>query len=187
MGLFKQLASAFGLLRATVRILVVGLDNSGKTTLINHLKPKKAAVTEVVPTVGFQVEEFAKNNLNFTVFDMSGQDRYRSLWENYYRDVEAIIFVIDCTDKIRMCVAKDELETLLSHDDFVDLDIPILFFANKMDMPSALTPTDVMKMLELERITDKPWHITASNAITGTGVDEGIMWMAEHLKSKNRK
>ena len=77
-----------------------------------------------MPTVGFQVEEFTKNNLNFTVFDMSGQDRYRSLWENYYRDVQveifladllacehltslqAIIFVVDCTDKIRLCVAK---------------------------------------------------------------------------------
>ena len=70
MGLFKRLAGAFGWIKHDVRILVVGLDNSGKTTLINHIKPKKATVHEVTPTVGFQVEEFSKASLNFTVFDM---------------------------------------------------------------------------------------------------------------------
>jgi ADP-ribosylation factor-like protein 6 len=54
-----------------------------------------------VPTVGFAVEEFTKNNISFTVFDMSGQGRYRNLWEHYYKDVQAIIFVVDTSDKIR--------------------------------------------------------------------------------------
>jgi GTPase SAR1 family protein len=58
-------------------------------------------VKEVVPTVGFQVEEFKRKGVKFTIFDMSGQDKYRSIWENYYQDVQAIIFVIDCSDKIR--------------------------------------------------------------------------------------
>lgn len=73
MGLFKVLTNALGIKKTQVRILVVGLDNSGKTTLVNHLKPKKSQSREVVPTIGFQVEEFTKANLNFTVFDMSGQ------------------------------------------------------------------------------------------------------------------
>ena len=68
---------------------------------------------DVVPTVGFAVEEFTKNGLSFTVFDMSGQGRYRNLWEHYYKEVGGIIFVIDATDQIRMCVAKDELDALL--------------------------------------------------------------------------
>ena len=71
----------------------------------------QAVQPEVVPTVGFSVEEFSKNGLAFTVFDMSGQGRYRNLWEHYYADIGGIIFCIDSTDKIRMCVAKDELET----------------------------------------------------------------------------
>ena len=70
------------------------MDNSGKTTLVQRLNPKKNP-SDVVPTVGFQVEEFVKNNINFTIFDMSGQGRYRSLWEQYYKDVEAIIYVLD--------------------------------------------------------------------------------------------
>ena len=87
-----MIASALGLTRQEARILVIGLDNSGKTTLIHHLKPKKATTFEVTPTVGFQVEEFSKNNINFTIYDMSGQGRYRSLWEHYYSDVQAIIY-----------------------------------------------------------------------------------------------
>jgi ADP-ribosylation factor-like protein 6 len=92
----------------------------------------KASTFEVTPTVGFQVEEFAKNNLHFTVYDMSGQGRYRSLWEHYYADVQAIIYVIDSTDKIRMCVAKEELDQLLNHEDIKRSKAPILFYANKV-------------------------------------------------------
>jgi len=113
-------------------VLVVGLDNSGKTTLINHLKCKKTKVNEVVPTVGFSVEEFSRHNLSFCVFDMSGQGRYRSLWESYYRDAHAIIYVLDCTDKLRMTVARDELNSLLEHGDIKNKCIPVLFFANKV-------------------------------------------------------
>jgi GTPase SAR1 family protein len=82
--------------------------------------------------VGFQVEQFSKNNINFTVYDMSGQGRYRSLWEHYYSDVEAIIFVLDSTDRLRMCVAREELEQLLSHAEIKRTKAPIVFFANKV-------------------------------------------------------
>ncbi|KAG7390243.1 hypothetical protein PHYPSEUDO_008381 [Phytophthora pseudosyringae] len=187
MGLFKLLASALGK-KTQVRILVVGLDNSGKTTLVNHLKPKKSQAREVVPTIGFQVEEFTKSNLNFTVFDMSGQSRYRSLWENYYSDVQAIIYVLDCTDTIRMCVAKDELEQLVQHKELSSKKVPILFFANKMDLPNALTPVECMQLLELDNLGSKSWHITASNAVTGRGVEEGVEWLADQFaKGKSRK
>jgi ADP-ribosylation factor-like protein 6 len=92
----------------------------------------QAQVFEVTPTVGFQVEEFTKNNISFTIYDMSGQGRYRSLWEHYYSDVQAIIYVLDSTDRIRMCVAKEELEQLLAHEEIKKVKAPILFFANKV-------------------------------------------------------
>ena len=82
-----------------------------------------------------------------------------------------------------MCVAKDELETLLRHPSVVGRRVPVLFFANKMDLPSAMEPSDVMLNMGLEHITDKPWHIQASNALTGEGVGDGIAWMAEQLTS----
>ena len=168
-----------------MRILVVGLDNSGKTTIINQLKPGVKGQTtqssEVTPTVGFSLEEFARDNLNLTVFDMSGQSRYRSLWEHYYRDVQAIIYVLDSTDKVRMCVAKDEMDSILQHKDLVHKDIPLLFFANKSDLPGALEPVDIAEQLELHEVEEKPWHITASNALTGEGLEDGIAWMADKV------
>lgn len=145
----------------------------------------------MTPTVGFQVEEFTKNKISFTVFDMSGQGRYRSLWEHYYSDVQAIIYVIDSTDKYRMIVAKEELSQLLNHDAIVNTYCPILFFANKMDIAGAMTPEECMEELQLDRIRDKPWHIAASNALTGYGINEGIEWLCDHLENKggrpNRK
>eukprot|EP00441_Pelagodinium_beii_P015063 CAMPEP_0197673088 /NCGR_PEP_ID=MMETSP1338-20131121/80329_1 /TAXON_ID=43686 ORGANISM="Pelagodinium beii, Strain RCC1491" /NCGR_SAMPLE_ID=MMETSP1338 /ASSEMBLY_ACC=CAM_ASM_000754 /LENGTH=124 /DNA_ID=CAMNT_0043253293 /DNA_START=69 /DNA_END=439 /DNA_ORIENTATION=- len=124
MGVFSKIAKMLGMGKKECAIIVVGLDNSGKSTLLNYLKPKKASSYEVVPTVGFSVEQFGKSGLQFTAFDMSGQGRYRSLWEKYYTDVQAIIFVVDSTDRIRMCVAKDELTQMLDHADLKTANIP---------------------------------------------------------------
>mmetsp|Transcript_16824 Transcript_16824/g.42355 ORF Transcript_16824/g.42355 Transcript_16824/m.42355 type:complete len:187 (+) Transcript_16824:39-599(+) len=179
MGLFKRLFGQITPGKNKVRILCIGLDNSGKSTVINWLKPKKAMAQDVVPTVGFSVEEFTKNGLSFTVFDMSGQGRYRNLWEHYYKEVGGIIFCIDSTDHIRMCVAKDELDALLEHEELRS--VPILFFANKMDLPQAVGPVQCVQNLELSKITDKPWHIAASNALTGEGIDDGITWLGTQM------
>mmetsp|Transcript_32387 Transcript_32387/g.104582 ORF Transcript_32387/g.104582 Transcript_32387/m.104582 type:complete len:191 (-) Transcript_32387:324-896(-) len=188
MGLFSMFSGLFGGggKSTKARILCVGLDNSGKSTIINFLKPKKTAPGDVVPTVGFSVDEFTRNGLTFTVFDMSGQGRYRNLWEHYYKEVGGIIFCIDSTDKLRMCVAKDELESLLAHAEIKE-GVPVLFFANKMDLPTAATPVDCVQALQLDAITDKPWHIAASNALTGHGLDAGIAWLAEAMARFKRR
>lgn len=111
MGLLEMLSKALGFSRREARILVVGLDNSGKTTLVHQLNPKKAGTAaDVVPTVGFQQEEFMRNNVNFTIFDMSGQGKYRSLWEQYYKDVEAVIYVLD-----RYCSTYSQCRIAISY------------------------------------------------------------------------
>ena len=190
MGLLSMIAAAFGFSKKEARILVIGLDNSGKTTIINYLKAKKGSIPtsyEVTPTVGFQVEEFASNNIKFTVYDMSGQGRYRSLWEQYYEDAQAIIYVLDSTDKLRMCVAKEELWTLLGNEMIKSKNIPVLFFANKIDIPGSLTPDQCMDELDLYKIRDKPWHIISSNGLSGTGIQEGIKWLCDQVGKSNRK
>ncbi|XP_053733604.1 ADP-ribosylation factor-like protein 6 isoform X7 [Synchiropus splendidus] len=108
---------------------------------------------------------------------MSGQSRYRNLWEHYYKESHAIIFVIDSSDKLRMVVAKEELDTLLNHQDIRRKKIPVLFFANKMDLRDAVSSVKVSQLLSLENIKDKPWHICASNAIAGEGLQEGLDWL----------
>ena len=85
-------------------IIVVGIDGAGKSTVINHLKPAGARQSgEQVPTVGCAVEEIKFGNIFFTVFDMAGGSRYRGMWANYYSEAEAIVYVIDSADAVRMC------------------------------------------------------------------------------------
>uniref|UniRef100_A0A8D0IQM1 ARF like GTPase 6 n=1 Tax=Sus scrofa TaxID=9823 RepID=A0A8D0IQM1_PIG len=115
MGLLDRLSGLLGLKKKEVHVLCLGLDNSGKTTIINKLKPSNAQSQDIVPTIGFSIEKFKSSSLSFTVFDMSGQGRYRNLWEHYYKEGQAIIFVIDSSDRLRMVVAKEELDTLLNH------------------------------------------------------------------------
>lgn len=106
---------AIGVIKRKVNVLFVGLDNSGKSTILHKIKSDLVPVEEIIPTVGFAVEKFSRSKLSFTAFDMSGQGRYRDLWEHYYLDADCIVFVIDSSDKMRISVCKDELGTLLSH------------------------------------------------------------------------
>ncbi|KAA8588295.1 ADP-ribosylation factor-like protein 6 isoform X3 [Etheostoma spectabile] len=181
MGLLDKLSGWLGLRKKEVNVLCLGLDNSGKTTIINQLKPSHTQAPEIVPTIGFNIEKFKSSSLSFTVFDMSGQSRYRNLWEHYYKESHAIIFVVDSGDKLRMVVAKEELDTLLNHEDIRSKKIPVLFFANKTDLRDAMSSVKISQMLSLENIKDKPWNICASNAIKGEGLQEGLDWLQEQI------
>lgn len=182
MGILERLAEWLGMKKKEANIIVVGLDNSGKTSILNFLKPPDVRSHDIVPTVGFNVESFQTKALKFNAFDMSGQGRYRNLWEHYYKDCHAVIFVIDSSDKLRMVVAKDELDQILRHPDIQRKRVPILFFANKMDLRDALSSVKVSTVMSLDQIRDKPWHICASNALTGEGLSEGIDWLTDQVK-----
>nr|CAD7570960.1 unnamed protein product [Timema californicum] len=160
MGLWDKLVSLLGFKKKEVNVLVIGLNNSGKSTVINHFKNEEERTVDIVPTVGFNVEKFKKG-------------RYRDLWEHYYKDCQGIIFVIDSSDRLRLVVVREELDLLLQHPDISGRRLPILFFANKMDLRDALSSVKIASGLGLERILDKPWHICASNAVTGEGLQEG--------------
>ena len=166
------------------KIIIVGLDNSGKTTIINYLKPPKETLSEVTPTVGFKVESFKQEKVNFTCFDMSGQGTYRSLWQEYYQEAQGVIFVIDASEEIRFAVSKTELEYMLDDPGIRDRSVPILFFANKKDLPKARSEAEIAEDFELDRISDRDWNIQASNAISGEGISEGIDWLAKRLPKK---
>ena len=100
--------------RGDVRILMVGLDNAGKTTILYQLK--FGQVISSVPTIGFNVETVKYKNISFTVWDIGGQDKIRNLWRVYFPGSQGIIFVIDSSDKERLDQAKTELQRLLNED-----------------------------------------------------------------------
>ena len=181
-GFWRSLLGFLGLLKREARLVVIGLDNSGKTTLVNHLRPARLASFEVVPTVGLAIESFDHGKLRLTVVDMSGASTYRGLWETYYRGCQAIVFVVDASDKIRLCVAKDELDAMLAHADVRGGQAPVLVFANKSDLPGAVDPSECSLILGLPAISDRAWQIQASNALSGEGVGEGVQWLTQQLE-----
>ena len=94
-----------------VRILMVGLDAAGKTTILYQLKMGETVKT--IPTIGFNVETLDYKGLNFTVWDVGGQDKIRVLWKHYYQNTDGLIFVVDSNDYDRMDDAKETLKKYL--------------------------------------------------------------------------
>lgn len=195
MGLWESLSKwLVGKQQTKVEILCIGLDNSGKSTIMNHFKAKKYQRRDLAPTLGFAVEAFKYSGIEFTAFDMSGQGRYRDLWERYYDKCDAIIFVIDSSDHLRIPVAKEELSQILKHSSIQNNPkLPVLFFANKSDIRSSLSAAKCAQLLGLDDnrwegndLNDtssnlRPWYICSSNAQTGEGLEDGIQWLSKKL------
>ena len=129
-----------------IRILMVGLDAAGKTTILYKLKLGEVVTT--IPTIGFNVETVEYNNIFFNVWDIGGQDKIRPLWRHYYQNIQGIIFVVDSSDKERIDESislqnnvKNELHQLLSNDDIKD--VVLLVLANKQDLPHVLSINEI--------------------------------------------
>ncbi|KAJ2767277.1 Arf GTPase arf1 [Coemansia nantahalensis] len=164
-----------------MRILMVGLDAAGKTTILYKLKLGEIVTT--IPTIGFNVETVEYKNISFTVWDVGGQDKIRPLWRHYFQNTQGIIFVVDSNDRDRMEEARDELERMLGEDELRDA--ILLVFANKQDLPNAMSPEDIANMLKLNTLRNRDWFIQKTCATSGDGLYEGLDWLSSNLKKKN--
>ena len=117
-----------------MRILMVGLDAAGKTTILYKLKLGEVVTT--IPTIGFNVETVEYKNLSFTVWDVGGQDKIRPLWRHYYQGTNGLIYVVDSNDRDRIEDAREELTKMLNEDEMRDA--VLLVFANKQAGASLL-------------------------------------------------
>mmetsp|Transcript_10990 Transcript_10990/g.15288 ORF Transcript_10990/g.15288 Transcript_10990/m.15288 type:complete len:180 (-) Transcript_10990:303-842(-) len=158
-----------------VRVVMIGLDAAGKTTVLYKLKLGEVITT--VPTIGFNVETLEVNRLELQVWDIGGQDKIRPLWQHYYENTDGIIFVIDCNDRERINLAKRELKRTL--DEPLLKDAPLLVYANKQDLSRSLTPGELVSCLDLNKMGYRRWHVQGSCAINGSGLFEGIEWLAK--------
>ncbi|KAJ4137989.1 Arf GTPase arf1 [Fusarium oxysporum] len=122
-----------------MRILMVGLDGAGKTTVLYKLKLGEVITT--IPTIGFNVETVQYKNISFTVWDVGGQDRIRSLWRHYYRNTEGVIFVVDSNDRSRIGEAREVMQRMLNEDELRNA--AWLVFANKQDLPEAMSAAEI--------------------------------------------
>ncbi|KAM9854531.1 ADP-ribosylation factor 4-like [Aulostomus maculatus] len=163
-----------------MRILMVGLDAAGKTTILYKLKLGEIVTT--IPTIGFNVETVEYKNISFTVWDVGGQDKIRPLWRHYFQNTQGLIFVVDSNDRERLTEAADELFKMLQEDELKDA--ILLVFANKQDLPNAVPVGELTEKLNLASIRHKKWHMQSTCATQGTGLYEGLDWLSDEL-SKN--
>jgi len=172
-------AKIFGRLfgKKDMRILMVGLDAAGKTTILYKLKLGEIVTT--IPTIGFNVETVEYKNINFTVWDVGGQDKIRPLWRHYFQNTQGLIFVVDSNDRERITEAHDELHKMLAEDELRDA--VLLVFANKQDLPQAMSVAEITDKLGLHNIRTRKWYMQATCATSGDGLYEGLDWLANNL------
>ena len=160
------------------RLLMLGLDAAGKTTILFRLKLGEVVTT--VPTIGFNVETVHYKNISFTVWDVGGQDRLRPLWRHYFANTQGLIFVVDCDDTTRIDEAKEELSKMLEEDELRNACVLVL--ANKQDLPKAISPEDLSNRLGLRAGHGSHlWKVQGCCAATGEGLYEGLDWLARSV------
>ncbi|KAI9800773.1 MAG: Arf GTPase arf1 [Piccolia ochrophora] len=166
-----------------MRILMVGLDAAGKTTILYKLKLGEIVTT--IPTIGFNVETVEYKNIQFTVWDVGGQDKIRPLWRHYFQNTQGIIFVVDSNDRERIKPeARDELQRMLNEDELRDAQL--LVFANKQDLPNAMPAAEITDKLGLHSLRQRSWFIQSTCATSGDGLYEGLDWLSNALKMSGR-
>ncbi|KAI9680694.1 MAG: ADP-ribosylation factor, Arf Arf6 [Caeruleum heppii] len=209
----KMMGKIFG--SKEMRLLMLGLDAAGKTTILYKLKLNQDVTT--IPTVGFNVETVTYKNVKFNVWDVGGQEKIRPLWRHYFSGTlplhflrleilglawndrwvdtitdtshtpgtQGLIFVIDSSDRDRIDEARQELHRIISDREMKDS--LLLVFANKQDIAGAMSPTEVTEKLQLSKLKDKKWYTVPSCATTGEGLFEGLGWLSTNVKTPPQK
>ena len=168
---------------AEIKVLFIGLDGAGKTSIITKLKDiKKGERVEIFPTAFINCARIIFNNKKFNCIEISGLKRYRKVWKNFYNEVDGIVFVIDGTDVGRMHVIKNLIKDL---DNNLEKNIPVVFMVNKQDIvDKSLNVEQVKNIIEIDRMaTDFNWHIVKSVSYTGEGINEAFDYIQTEIIS----
>jgi len=161
-----------------MRVLLLGLDSAGKTTILYSLKCGEPVKT--VPTIGFNIEQVNYRGLELNIWDVGGQDKLRDLWRHYYPGTNGIIFVVDSADKTRLSTAKEELHLLMNEHELQYATLVVV--ANKQDLPNALKKDEVAKALELDKISRKNECFEAC-AKENRGLTDALDWLTQNMQA----
>lgn len=135
----------------------------------------------MILAIGFNVETVAYNNIRIQCWDIGGQSSIRPYWRCYYPNTNSVIYVVDSNDRDRIDDSKKELQQLLQEDELKG--VTLLVFANKMDLPNAMTAAEVSQGLGLTEIRNRQWAIFQASAVQGVGITEGLDWLVSVLAS----
>ena len=165
-------------------ILMLGLDNTGKTTLFNRINSSQSEWISEGPTVGYNVQPIRFRKLSCRLWDVGGKRPIRTLWKHYYQGTDALIYVVDSTDSDRFADAAEEIKRVLSHQEMKG--VPVLVIANKQDLKSAHKPNQIKIQLALSEVHTSSFIVHGTSAITGKGVKKGLKHLHKMVREKRR-
>mmetsp|Transcript_11470 Transcript_11470/g.20268 ORF Transcript_11470/g.20268 Transcript_11470/m.20268 type:complete len:196 (-) Transcript_11470:455-1042(-) len=188
-GWLTGMLNYLGLYNKNAKILFLGLDNAGKTTLMHMLKDDR--VVQHVPTQLPTSEELQLAGINFKAFDLGGHEIARRVWKDYYAKVDAIVYLVDAADRDRFPESKRELDALLSDDSLAQ--VPVLVLGNKIDLPTAASEEELRQWLGLTYTTGKgkvnlenqkirPNEVFMCSVVKRMGYGEGFRWLSQYIK-----
>lgn len=163
-----------------MRILMLGLDNAGKTTIVKKIMGED--VNTVSPTLGFIIKTIDYEGYKLNIWDVGGQKTLRSYWRNYFEKTDALIWVVDATDRLRIEDCRDELAGLLQEERLSGASL--LVFANKTDVEGCMTEQEILTALDLNSIRTHRWEVLRCSAMTGKNLKEGLAWVVEDAKKR---
>ncbi|KAJ4847450.1 hypothetical protein Tsubulata_042102 [Turnera subulata] len=183
-GLWKYIFS-----ETQFRVLILGIDKSGKTTLLEKLKAvysnsEGLPPDRIVPTVGLNLANIEASNRKLIFWDLGGQPGLRPIWEKYYEESHAVIYVIDASCPSRFEDSKSALEKVLRHDDLQGA--PLLILANKQDLPGAVSAEELARYLDLKKLDERVFMFEAVSGYNGLGIKESVEWLVEVMERSKR-
>lgn len=194
-GWLRSIFDFLGLFPRNSKLVFLGLDNAGKTTLLYRLKEGRVSTNP--PTVHPNHDELLIRNIRFSTFDLGGHETARILWRNYTKTVSGIVFLVDAADRTRFQEAKEEVSHLLDQleGDGLD-DVPIAVLGNKIDIPTAASEDELRATLGLLRHFSlgksskkgtegvREIEVFMCSVVKGMGYDDAFKWLSDRIKSK---
>lgn len=178
--------------KANYFVLILGLDNSGKSTFLEHSKcnynknTKILDFNRIATTVGLNVGRIETNGVMLNFWDLGGQRELRPLWDKYFSEAHGIIWIVDSSDESRLNESVDAFKSVIKNDLLYNL--PLLFVINKQDIATAMKPSEVIDAFRdnLDLLGNRKFLPLPVSALKGNGIRESICWIAEEVKSSPR-
>ncbi|XP_063733440.1 ADP-ribosylation factor-like protein 13B isoform X4 [Eleginops maclovinus] len=172
--------------RRKVTLVMVGLDNAGKTATVRGIQGENPE--DVAPTVGFSKVDLKQGKFEVTIFDLGGGKRIRGIWKNYYSESHGVVFVVDSSDVQRIQELRETMAEVLQHPRIAGK--PVLVLANKQDQEGALAEADIIENLSLEKLVNENkclCQIEPCSAVLGYGkkvdksIKKGLKWLLNNI------